>query len=494
MSNQGSANPRHSLSRLQAVAIIVGIVIGAGIFKAPSLVAGNVPSEFWLIAVWTAGGVISLIGALCYAELAMAYPHAGGDYHFLTVAYGKGLALLYAWARFAVITTGSITLLAFVFGDYMSQIIPLGPYSSAVWAALSIIGLTWLNMAGLHGSATTQSWLTSIEVLGLVLIVVAAFWLAGGGGTLPAATVPVAASGPASLSLGGLGMAMVFVLLTYGGWNEAAYISAELKERVSMVRVMVFSVLLITVLYLLVNWAYWYGLGLAGMANSRAVGADLLKAAFGPVGEALISLAVAISALTSINATMIVGARTNYALGRDWPQLRILGAWDQKRDTPSAGLLLQGSFALVLVAVSLIFGSGFAAMVEYTAPVFWLFFLLTGVALFVLRVRAPQTPRPFRVPLYPVLPVIFCATCAYMLWSSLSYVSSQAVGGLNAAWIGVGVLVSGGLVLTFVSRRSAPQGLLLRQVIHPHPPLGESIGMAAEVAHGSCADLQSAKK
>lgn len=185
MSNQGSANPRHSLSRLQAVAIIVGIVIGAGIFKAPSLVAGNVPSEFWLIAVWTAGGVISLIGALCYAELAMAYPHAGGDYHFLTVAYGKGLALLYAWARFAVITTGSITLLAFVFGDYMSQIIPLGPYSSAVWAALSIIGLTWLNMAGLHGSATTQSWLTSIEVLGLVLIVVAAFWLAGGGGTLP---------------------------------------------------------------------------------------------------------------------------------------------------------------------------------------------------------------------------------------------------------------------------------------------------------------------
>jgi basic amino acid/polyamine antiporter, APA family len=118
--------------------------------------------------------------------------------------------------------------------------------------------------------------------------------------------------------------------------------------------------------------------------------------------------------------------------------------------------LLQGGFALVLVAVSLIFGSGFAAMVEYTAPVFWLFFLLIGLALFVLRVRDPHTPRPFRVPLYPVLPVIFCATCAYMLWSSLSYVSSQAVGGLNAAWIGVGVLVSGGIVLTLVSRRKAP--------------------------------------
>jgi amino acid transporter len=255
-----------------------------------------------------------------------------------------------------------------------------------------------------------------------------------------------------------MGMAMVFVLLTYGGWNEAAYISAELKERVSMVRVMVFSVLLITVLYLLVNWAYWYGLGLAGMANSRAVGADLLNAAFGPIGETLISLAVAISALTSINATMIVGARTNYALGRDWPQLRVLGAWDPKRDTPSAGLLLQGGFALVLVAVSLIFGSGFSAMVEYTAPVFWLFFLLTGLALFVLRVRDPHTPRPFRVPLYPLLPVLFSATCAYMLWSSLSYVSSQSIGGLNAAWIGVGVLASGGIVLTLVSRRPVRAG------------------------------------
>ena len=446
-------NPRHTLSQVHAIAIIVGIVIGAGIFKAPSLVAGNVPSEAWLIGVWLAGGAISLVGALCYAELAMAYPHAGGDYHFLTLAYGKRLALLYAWARFAVITTGSITLLAFVFGDYMNQILPLGSQGSAIWAALAIAGLTVINMAGLHGSATTQSVLTAFEVLGLVLIVVAALWLAAGHGTPPPAPSAAAvAQLPGAASLGGLGLAMVFVLLTYGGWNEAAYISAELKQQVSMVRVMVVSLALITVLYLLANWAFWFGLGHAGMAASAAVGADLLKAAFGPAGEALLAVAVAISALTSINATMIVGARTNYALGRDWPQLGFLGAWDQERETPSTGLLLQGGFALLLVAVSLAFGSGFKAMVEYTAPVFWLFFLLTGIAVFVLRARDGDTNRPFRVPLYPLLPVVFCASCAYMLWSSLSYVSNQAMGGLNAAWVGVGVLLSGGVVLLLVSR------------------------------------------
>ncbi len=448
--------PRHRLSQLHAIAIIVGIVIGAGIFKLPSLVAGNVPSEFWLFLVWTAGGVISLIGALCYAELATAYPHTGGDYHFLTRAYGKRLALFYAWARFAVITTGSIALLAFVFGDYMTQILRLGPYSSATWAALAVFGLTWLNLRGLHGSAATQTWLTASEVFGLILIIGAALWLAIG---TPAASVPLATTVPAAagsaLSLQSLGLAMVFVLLTYGGWNEAAYLSAELKERVSIVRVLVLSVVLITVLYLLVNWAYWSVLGLQGMAASQAVGADLLKAAFGRTGEVLIALIVAIAALTSINATMIVGARTNYAFAADWPQLRALSSWNEERSTPFASLMVQGVFALVLVGIGQAFGGGFRAMVEYTAPVFWLFFLLTGISLFVLRLRDPEAPRPFKVPLYPLLPLLFCLSCAYMLWSSLSYVGSQAAGGFNAAWIGVAVLGSGGIILLVLTRRQA---------------------------------------
>jgi amino acid transporter len=241
-------------------------------------------------------------------------------------------------------------------------------------------------------------------------------------------------------------------LLTYGGWNEAAYISAELKDaQHNMVKALVASILIITALYLLVTWAYWKGLGLEGMAKSDAMAADLLRIAFGPIGEKIISVMVAISALTSINATMIVGARTNYAVGRDWPALRGLARWDEARGSPANAMCIQCIAALLLVMLGAWTGSGFKSMVEFTAPVFWLFFLLSGVSLFVLRVRDPATERPFKVPLFPLLPLLFCAMCAYMLWASLSYVYSQSLGGLNAAWIGVAVLAVG-LVLLLLMR------------------------------------------
>lgn len=249
-------------------------------------------------------------------------------------------------------------------------------------------------------------------------------------------------------------MAMVFVLLTYGGWNEAAYISAEMRTGPrGMVLALTLGIAIITALYLLVTWAYWKVLGMDGMAASDAVAADVMRRAFGPVGGKLISVLVAVSALTSINATMIVGARTGYAMGCDWAPLRRMADWDGERGTPTVAMLVQCAAALVLVGVGAALGSGFKAMVEFTAPVFWLFFLLAGVSLLVLRRREPNTPRPFRVPLYPVLPLLFCASCAYMLVSSLSYVSSQTLGGLNAAWIGVAVLACGAVLLLLLRSR-----------------------------------------
>ncbi len=447
--------PAAVLGLREAIMLIVGVVIGAGIFKAPSMVAGMAGSTGWMFAAWVLGGLISLIGALCYAELATAYPHAGGDYHFLKRAYGRSVSFLFGWARFSVITTGSIALLAFVFGDYMQQVAPLdlgGAISGpAVYALAAIAVLWWVNSRGVKAGCSAQSWLTGMEVGGLLLIVVAALWLTAGSVApqMPAAAAPAAAgSGP---GLASFGLAMVFVLLTYGGWNEAGYISAELKdERRNMVRALVLSILIITALYLLVTWAYWRGLGLEGMAKSEALAADLMRRAFGPVGEKVISVLVAIAAVTSINATMIVGARTNYAVGRDWPALQKLALWDARRGTPANAMLLQNVAALLLVLLGAWTGSGFRSMVEFTAPVFWLFFLLTGLSLFVLRAREPHVERPFRVPLYPLLPALFCATCAYMLWSSLSYVYSQSLGGLNAAWIGVAVLALGGVILWLV--------------------------------------------
>jgi basic amino acid/polyamine antiporter, APA family len=458
--DQPSVGPSQVLGLREAVAIIVGIVIGAGIFKAPSMVAAFSGSPGMMFGAWALGGLVSLAGALCYAELATSYPHPGGDYHFLQRAYGKSVSLLFGWARLSVITTGSIALLGFVFGDYLTAVVPLpglgAGASAAVYAALAIAALSWLNLRGVATGTGTQVWLTLLEIGGLLLVVVAALAIAP---AAPAVATAAATSGAAAGSGApvSFGLAMVFVLLTYGGWNEAAYISAELREpRRNMVRALVLSIGIITALYMLVTWAYWRGLGLQGMAQSDAIAADLLQRAFGPAGQTVISLMVAVAALTSINATMIVGARTSYALGRDWAPLRALGRWDDSRGTPPTALRVQCAAALLLVAIGAAAGSGFTAMVEFTAPVFWLFFLLSGISLFVLRRRNPGHQRPFSVPLFPVLPLLFCGVCGYMLWSSLSHVAGQQFAGLNAAWISVAVLALGAIPLWLMRHSATP--------------------------------------
>ena len=430
------ALPRPSLSVGDAVGIIVGIIIGAGIFKTPALVAGNVDALGPLVLAWVAGGLVSLVGALCYAELASAYPDAGGDYHFLTRAFGQRLSFLFAWARLTVIQTGSIALLAFVLGDYASAVLPLGPYSTALYAAVVVALVTALQIGGVPRTVLTQNLLTAFEVLGVLLVI-------GVGLFAPAAPAAAAA---AATTPSGFGLVMVFVLLTYGGWNEASYVSAEVRDPGrNMVRALVLSILIVTVLYVLVNIALVRGLGLAGLAASKAPAADLLQQATGRGAAVLVSLMVVVATLTSINATIFTGARSAYAVGRDFAPFRLLGRWHPRRQTPVNALVGQAIVAALLIGVGAFTRRGFETMVEYTAPVFWTFILLAGVALFVLRRREPERPRPFRVPLYPLTPVVFIATCAYLLYSSLAYT------GLGAL-LGVAVVATGIVVLLLTSR------------------------------------------
>jgi amino acid transporter len=412
--------PRAALRGRDAVAIIVGIVVGAGIFRAPSLVAEFTRDAGWALALWGAGGAISLVGALCYAELASAYPHAGGDYHFLTRAFGRDVSFLYGWARATVINTGSIALLAFVFGDYASRIVALGPHSGAVWAAALVIALTTINLASLAASARTQNWLTTIEVSGLVVICAA--------GVFATPAAPAASAWFAAAPAPGMaGLALVFVLLTYGGWSEAAYISAELRGGPrAIVGTLVASIAIITSLYMAANAALLHGLGVAGLADSKAAAADVVANAFGRVAGDALAVFVAVATLTSINATMLVGARTNYALSGDWSSLRLIGGWNVERGVPTRAFLLQGALALALIGFGAMQKDGFEAMVEFTAPVFWGFLTLVGIALIVLRVRDPAAPRPFRVPLYPLTPLLFIGACAFLFQSSIGYAASRS--------------------------------------------------------------------
>jgi amino acid transporter len=437
--------PKQTLSLFDAVTMIVGLIVGAGIFGTPSIVAGAVQSESLLIAVWIAGGVFSIVGALCYAELATAFPSAGGEYHFIQRAFGNSFAFLYGWARMTVIVAGSIAVFAYLFGDYMSRVVNLGAGSPAIWAAIVVVVLTIVNYLGIREGKATQNVFTVLEVSGLVLIVVAGLFLAP---DVTATAAPAGGDKPWHFGLG-IGSAMVFVLFTYGGWNDAAYISAEVRDRQrNMVRALLIAIGLVALLYVLVNIAYLKGLGFDGMSRSQAVAADLLKMTWGSTGEKLISIMIAIAAITSVNGSMIVGARSNYALGRDWPLLGFLGRWHEPSGSPRAAMLLQGVIALALVGFGAIQNAGFKGLVEYSLPVFWGFFLLTGLALFVLRRKEPDAPRPFRVPGYPVIPALFVAMCAYLLWSSLAYHREHAL-------VGLGVLAVGLLVMLLARRRPA---------------------------------------
>jgi amino acid transporter len=247
----------------------------------------------------------------------------------------------------------------------------------------------------------------------------------------------------------GIGSAMVFVLFTYGGWNDAAYISAEVRDREkNMARALLTSIGIVTILYVLVNIAYVKGLGYSAMARSDAVAADLLKATLGTTGEKLISFMIAVAALTSVNGSIIVGARSNYALGRDWPLFRFLGQWDEASGSPRNAVLVQGVIALALVGFGAFYNTGFKGLVEYSLPVFWGFFMLVGIALFVLRSKEPAATRPFRVPGYPVIPAIFVLMCAYLLYSSLAYHGKHA-------FVGLGVLAIGVLIMLLAGRQDA---------------------------------------
>jgi basic amino acid/polyamine antiporter, APA family len=420
------AAPRPTLAFHDTVALVLGIVIGAGIFRAPSSVAASAPGVAAIVAAWLAGGVVSIAGALCYAELASAYPDAGGDYHFLSRALGRPAGFLFAWARLTVIPTGSVALLAFVFGDYAADLAG-APGASGALAAAMVVGVTLLNAAGLRIARGVQNALTAALVLGLAAIIAT-------GLALP----PAPAVAATSEVRPEMGLAMVFVLLAYGGWNEAAYVSTEVRggRRATGVA-LVAALALVTVLYVLANVAYLRGLGLAGVRASTAVAADLLARGVGPAGATVIGVVVLAAVVTSANATLLMGSRMVWAFGRDFPVFHSLGRWSARASSPVNAVLLQGAMSLALVGLGILSRRGFESMVAYTAPVFWLFFLLTGISVFVLRRRDPAAPRPFRVPLYPATPIVFCATCAFLLWSSVVHAGPGAVAGVAVLAVGL---------------------------------------------------------
>lgn len=418
-----------------AVSIIIGIVVGTSIFKSSPMVFNNVSSAGAGMALWALGGGLSLVGALCYAELATAYPRSGGDYVYLTKAFGRWIGFQFGWAHLAGILTGSIGAMAFVFAEYSSAFFGGGEHAEALRAMTAVVLLTGLNILGVIFGKATQNALTAAKVVGLTAIVAAGlFW---GGGQSLAATRPMTQVGPS--------LAMIFILYAFGGWSDAAFVAAEVRDaRRNIPRALLCGIAGIAAIYLLVNLGYLRGLGFEGLRDSRTPAADVLAAWLGTRGQQAMSLLVMVSSLGALNGLVFTGSRVHATLGTDHRLFGWLGRWHPTLGTPVIALVVQslvtvtlitlvgipegrGGLNRALAAVGLNpipwdqYGGGFETLVSATAPVYWLFFLLTGLALFVLRFRDPATERSFRVPFYPVTPAIFCLMCAWMLKASLAY-------------------------------------------------------------------------
>lgn len=421
--------PVRRLSARYVVAFTVAMVVGAGIFKSPALVATYAGSEQMVYLLWLAGGLISLAGALCYAELSSAFAHPGGDYHFLERAFGPEFAFLFAWARLAIINTGAIALLGFVIGDYLNLIVDLGTNGPAIYAFASVFLLNGFKLLFHAGRADIG--MVLLLVMGLMALVAAgvSFEL----GHLPSSD-PAGAGG---ITVSGAGYGLVFVLLAFGGWTEAATLSGEVRDgERAMLRALIVSITLITGLYLLVNWAMLRGLGLSGLSASSAPAADLMMRAFGWEAGLVLALVVTAAAVTSVNATIIAGARTVYAGAARYPALSWISRWHEGISGPRNAILLQAAISLLLTVLAA-FLQGFQTLVDYTAPVYWLFLIASGVALMRLRKTERDTRRPFRVPAYPFLPILFILSSSAMLVSALFYVRAGAFFGLFILLAGV---------------------------------------------------------
>jgi APA family basic amino acid/polyamine antiporter len=449
-----------------AVSIIVGIIIGVGIFENPTSIFAKVPGPEWAFLIWGLGGLLALLGAFCFAELASTYPRSGGEYVYLTRAYGPLIGYLFAWAQLAIIRPGSIGALAYVVAEYGAKLWDLNSMQTFLFAILSVVSLTAINILGVTLGKNTQNFLTLAKVLGLGAIVVVGFgWgnamrhshflsltaasSAGLGASaidqglwLPSAAPLLATFG----QVGWFANGMILALWAYSGWNEAAYIVAEVKNgRRNIPLALIVGTMAVTAIYLIVNAAFLFALGFQ-RARGDAVPATVLSLAAGEQGANAISILIIISALGAINGMIFTTARIFSEFGSDHRLFEPLSRWSRRWGTPVRALVTETIMSVVLlfgVSVwvslqgTLDIKDGFEKMIDVTAAPFWLFFLLTGISLFVLRAKDPDLVRPFRVPGYPLVPLVFCLCCACMVFGAIKYNPLESLIGLGIILLGV---------------------------------------------------------
>jgi len=414
------------------ISLVVGGVIGSGIFLVPKDMAAAVGAPLLILAVWVAGGILSLFGALAFGELGASMPEAGGVYVYLREAYGSAIAFLFGWTLFLVIDTGAIATLVVAFSSkYLPHFFAVSPAMQKAVSVAVILFLMGMNYIGVRSGANLQNFLTVIKFAGLIGICGAIFIFADGN---TANFVQSGGASPTGGIVGAFGVALVASLWAYKGWEAATYSGGEMK---SPQRTLPWGILIgcaiCAVMYVVAQLAYLYVLPAAEIAKSDRIAAEAMNIAVGGVGASIISLIILFSIMGAANQNFVCSPRVYYAMAKDGLLFSKLAAVHPKFLTPHVSLIVMSLWSIVL---TLLFGT-FEQLFTYVVFGQWIFFGLTVAAVIVLRRKRPDLPRPYKTWGYPVTPIIFILASLYIAVSALISKPVNALAGLGIILLGL---------------------------------------------------------
>jgi APA family basic amino acid/polyamine antiporter len=400
-----------ALGAWETASIAVGIMIGTAIFIVPADVTRAVGSPSAALMVWTVGGLLSLFGALSFAEMAAMMPQAGGQYVYLREAYGPLTSFLCGWSFFLAAQGGGISVLAVGFAEYMGEFLPLQPWQQKLAAAASIILFTIINYRGVKEGGRVQSLLTGIKVGAIVALILLGFVLVHG---TPAGRGTIQVPSGAGF-VAAFGVALVGVLWAFEGWNACTFASGEVKNpQRDLPRALILGTIGVIGLYVALNLVYYRVLSVQEVAESKRVGADAAVRIFGRSGSLFVSLLIIISTLGSLNGSILAAPRVYYAMAKDGLFFRWCAEIHPKFHTPHWALAVQCVWAVLLVVMGT-----YNQLFTYVVFAAWIFYALTGYAVIVLRRKLPDAPRPYRVMGYPWVPIAFVLASAWFLVNTL---------------------------------------------------------------------------
>lgn len=433
---------RRELGVFSAAMLVVGGIIGSGIFFTPSETARELPTAGWVLFVWALGGLVAFAGALTYAELGALMPDAGGPYIYIRESFGKLAAFLYGWMALLLIASGALAAVAMGFAGYAERFVNLAPVGGRIGAAVAtILLLSAINYLGVRPGAIVQNVMTVAKIAALAVVILGglALWTRLGA-PLPVADAPA----PRASLVAGLGAAFVPVLFTIGGWQQMNMVAGEIRDPGRNIpRALAIGVTIVVACYLGANAAYLRALGRDGLAASHAVAADTAMRLFGPTGATFISLAAMVSIFGFVNVTILANSRIVYAMARDGLFLPAAARVHPRWGSPHVAI---GVMAAWSVALILLTRGDIGTLLSGVVFADWIFFGLGAASVFVLRRLRPDAPRPYRAVGYPVLPAFFVV-------AAVAGIASSFYKSLHMSLLGTAILLLGAGVFWVTTRR-----------------------------------------